>query len=320
MVLTVGEAYNLAAADSAVAVPQAAGLPVSSNLPLYVCLLRPVLAQIDSSVPVANAYDTLAAALASAGHHVQIIYLPGQYCPVQNIRFWSEHYRNMGIDFVPLPEMPEIHIEPSGPAQNSYRLLQYLLRRQDRLNIVHIPVWPGVGYHSMLAKHQGWAMRRTHFVVGLDPPTTQTGRGQPPFLHQVEEMEAAFMQRQMIEMADALWSTQPHSAATLLGEHFAPGIQEIQPACDPLSGVSHWLRWHDALLAKPKQRASNPLPKNHAAPTLVSVCVSHYNRPILLARALDSIRQQDYPHVEVVVCDDGSTDPAAIRFLSRNAK
>jgi glycosyltransferase involved in cell wall biosynthesis len=40
----------------------------------------------------------------------------------------------------------------------------------------------------------------------------------------------------------------------------------------------------------------------------VSVYIPTKNRPVMLKRAIDSVLAQDYPNVEVVVSDDGSTD------------
>ena len=315
MVLTVGKKNNLRLAQASTIGARAAGPHCSTHVPLKICLLLPVLAETAAGAPVGNAYDLLAAALAAAGHQVEVIYLPGHYCPVQNIRFWTDHYRNMRIDFVPLPEVAGVRVEPSGPAHSSYRLLQYLLSKSDGLDIVHCPLWPGAGYHSMLAKHQGWALSHTRFVVGLDPPTPQAKWGRRLFLHQVEELEADFMQRQMVQMADALWSADPLAAASQWGTACGPGLQPITPACDPAAGSSEWLSWHDCLLDQAPPPAAIRESKNHAPPTLVSVCVSHFNRPALLAEALESIRRQDYPRIEVVLCDDGSTEPAALGFF-----
>lgn len=41
---------------------------------------------------------------------------------------------------------------------------------------------------------------------------------------------------------------------------------------------------------------------------LVTVVINNYNYGRFLQRAIDSALKQTYPHVEVVVVDDGSTD------------
>ena len=45
-----------------------------------------------------------------------------------------------------------------------------------------------------------------------------------------------------------------------------------------------------------------------ARSALVSVIIPAYQAAPTLARALDSALQQDYPHIEIIVADDGSTD------------
>ncbi len=60
--------------------------------------------------------------------------------------------------------------------------------------------------------------------------------------------------------------------------------------------------------------------RTKAAPPLdewpsVTVCITHFNRPSYLAEAIASILAQDYASFDVVVVDDGSTDPAALAYL-----
>ncbi|TGQ77647.1 glycosyltransferase family 2 protein, partial [Mesorhizobium sp. M8A.F.Ca.ET.208.01.1.1] len=49
---------------------------------------------------------------------------------------------------------------------------------------------------------------------------------------------------------------------------------------------------------------------------LVSIITAHYNRARLLPQAIASVRRQDYPNIELIVVDDGRTDPDAIRLLA----
>lgn len=43
----------------------------------------------------------------------------------------------------------------------------------------------------------------------------------------------------------------------------------------------------------------------------MTVCVPHYNHGAFLPRTLESLARQTYPHLEILVIDDGSTDPAS---------
>ena len=47
---------------------------------------------------------------------------------------------------------------------------------------------------------------------------------------------------------------------------------------------------------------------------LISVILPTYNRPSLTWRALESLCYQTYPHMEIIIIDDGSS-PSIISFL-----
>jgi len=50
---------------------------------------------------------------------------------------------------------------------------------------------------------------------------------------------------------------------------------------------------------------------------LVSVCMAHHNRGQLLLNAIESLQGQSYRNVEVVIVDDGSSDPDALSTLKQ---
>jgi hypothetical protein len=76
-------------------------------------------------------------------------------------------------------------------------------------------------------------------------------------------------------------------------------------------GVTSLEAWRP-LLAKPEPESFELTD----AP-LVSVIVPHFNQPDLIWPTLTSIAEQDYPNLEIVVVDDGSTDPAAVANLEK---
>ena len=51
--------------------------------------------------------------------------------------------------------------------------------------------------------------------------------------------------------------------------------------------------------------------------TLISIVTPTYNRPDLLRRAVGSALGQSWKHIELIVVDDGSTDPAVPQILAR---
>jgi glycosyltransferase involved in cell wall biosynthesis len=62
---------------------------------------------------------------------------------------------------------------------------------------------------------------------------------------------------------------------------------------------------------------SDRLPSIVAVPgPLVTVAVAHFNLGLYLPATLQAIAAQTYPHIEVIVVDDGSTCPVSIRVLN----
>jgi len=126
---------------------------------------------------------------------------------------------------------------------------------------------------------------------------------------------------EMIPPADrerVLFDLTAASMADRLGRVLAVGLKPAPLAVPAETILAQWLDWHlenaPARTSTPRRTQASRFAPLSGQP-LVSVCVTTRNRPAFLAAALDSIRKQDYPHIEVVVVDDGSDMPEAHAHL-----
>jgi GT2 family glycosyltransferase len=121
------------------------------------------------------------------------------------------------------------------------------------------------------------------------------------------------------DRARVLCELSAESLADKLAEVHERGLAPAALRVSPERTIADWLQWHEQIVreheasraaatAATAKNVSTPLPR-------VSVCVTHRNRPAYLGAALDSIRDQDYPAIEVILVDDGSDEPAAIAAL-----
>lgn len=61
-------------------------------------------------------------------------------------------------------------------------------------------------------------------------------------------------------------------------------------------------------IGSPKHEVRPEREERLAEQSLVTVIIPTYNRPMLLPRAIESVRRQTYRHLEILVIDDGSAD------------
>jgi glycosyltransferase involved in cell wall biosynthesis/GT2 family glycosyltransferase len=99
-----------------------------------------------------------------------------------------------------------------------------------------------------------------------------------------------------------------------LAEVIGKGQRAASLRVSAATTLANWLRWHERIGRRDKAGALR-VPTKTAEP-LVSICLTHHNRPALLQAAIDSIRQQDYPRIEVILVDDGSDDATAVQYVN----
>jgi GT2 family glycosyltransferase len=105
--------------------------------------------------------------------------------------------------------------------------------------------------------------------------------------------------------AVTLFELRPEALARTLELALTLGIRPARFRVSPDTTDRGWLRFHERLARQARKRRS-PVRKRKP---LVSVCVTHRDRPELLQQALESIRRQTYKHFEVVLVDDRSVRP-----------
>lgn len=111
------------------------------------------------------------------------------------------------------------------------------------------------------------------------------------------------------DRAAALFPRDAASLADRLSALLEAGATPLHPAKDGAATRAAWAALQHRALAlaeRPPERRDTPL---------VSVVLTTYDRPLLLAGALASLEAQDWPALEVVVVDDASPSPAARGFL-----
>jgi GT2 family glycosyltransferase/glycosyltransferase involved in cell wall biosynthesis/Tfp pilus assembly protein PilF len=125
---------------------------------------------------------------------------------------------------------------------------------------------------------------------------------------------------EMVAAEDVELTCFPNRAAAFadkLREAVKHGVRPARPAVDPAANQQAWLDWHARHVGTPASALGGVTVE--LSQPLVSVCLSHFNRPTLLRQALASVEAQDYPNIEVVLVDDASTAPEAIACLDELA-
>jgi GT2 family glycosyltransferase/tetratricopeptide (TPR) repeat protein/glycosyltransferase involved in cell wall biosynthesis len=104
----------------------------------------------------------------------------------------------------------------------------------------------------------------------------------------------------------------PKALAAILAKAVTEGFKPARAAVDPLANEQAWIAWHEGVAA------GRPAESHAAEPPRwpkVSLCLTTYDRPNLLRQALASVQSLTYPNLEVVLVDDGSTQPEALAYL-----
>jgi glycosyltransferase involved in cell wall biosynthesis len=115
-----------------------------------------------------------------------------------------------------------------------------------------------------------------------------------------------------IDHASCLFNDNPNALAKLLANSLTQGVSIPALAFDLEKNRQNWRKLIPALIEQVRISSKTSCSKNSV---LVSVCLTHYNRPNLLKQAVTSLLKQDYEHFEVLLVDDGSPGKESARLL-----
>ncbi len=115
------------------------------------------------------------------------------------------------------------------------------------------------------------------------------------------------------DAADICFDLNPGALSQRMTRALKEGVATSRNAVDVAANETAWIEWHRQTAAAMRAPAAEQCAKKSP---LVTVCIPTFNRPALLQQALESIRMNDYPHLEVVVVDDGSFLPEAVEHLA----
>lgn len=114
------------------------------------------------------------------------------------------------------------------------------------------------------------------------------------------------------DRARALFKPTPTGLAQMLVKLESGRYTPPRPAQPAVTTRARWLALQDELAAS---ASAGDVQAPAADGPHITVCLVHYDRPHLLAQALDSLRQQTYRNFDVVLVDDGSPSSAAQQYL-----
>jgi len=171
---------------------------------LRICIATPEIAGLNRNGGIGSTYANHASTLAAAGHEVTILYPPSACEPGINEESAIDSYKKKGIRLLRLPGEEPSRIMAAEVASTSYSAYRWLKKRD--FDVIHFPEWMGLGYYSVLAKHQGLAFLDCTMVVDLHSPSIWIATGNLDFHSNVDFLERDFMERRSIAYSDVFIS------------------------------------------------------------------------------------------------------------------
>ena len=224
------------------------------------------------------AFVELARVTSERGHHVFFARFEGSWSPSTLATIVVPAYQKTASRF-------------GAQFDRSLSLYQSLKSRE--LDVIVFPSHGGLAYMCEEAKRAGLAFANTALVVRLDVAM--------PAGDSYSELVTRFMTRQSVSLADSVFTTVADRsvlAAMRFYQRVTAWVMEDGNTENKALSLIESLVLGKAEAAVPAEVAVTPL---------VTCIVTSFNRPEMLRQAVQSLQQQTYRVLEIIVVDDGST-------------
>lgn len=88
----------------------------------------------------------------------------------------------------------------------------------------------------------------------------------------------------------------------------------IRPSTSTITAAADWIQLHKWIH---NSFPCSPTPVRPSTDPLVTICITHHDRPLLVKQLINSIRRQTYSNYEVILVDDGSESVEAKKYLDQ---
>ena len=149
-------------------------------------------------------YLDLAHALSNEGHMVSIFYISANREDLELIDELRGKYASQAILWEQISEPEGLVINASWYPRSSY--IVYLYIKSMSFDVIHYPEWSGLGYYTLLAKHQGIAFQETTIVVNIHCPTLWSTINNGELVNELSLLERDYMESQSVALADVAMS------------------------------------------------------------------------------------------------------------------
>ena len=276
-------------------------------------------------------YENLSKILADYGYKVTILYLPSVECEKNSFEFRQGYYAKFGIALQrPSPTLTKL--VNSGYLKVKQSFIAYFWLKYRIFDIVYFPDSGGCSYHTLLANYQGEFAQST-FCLNLISPTEWRLEANERF-PTLEDSVSVFMEKESYLMTDYIISPSKYLVnwIKLKGINTTNNIFELGlPVTEGIKPINYenleidiekikqsWIDFNENLFALrfSNSNTDNSTFNDEEEWPLISICIPTHNRINLLSQALESVLHLDYPNYDVIIVDDGSDDPEAIKYLN----